>query len=160
MCVTSIFGVMGVVNLGFLIVRPTYVETSAPSETFPSPTSCIIATLVSVFEIDATSRMVLVFIGAFFDGPGISARQALLPELAQLADFPQERANTAYTLTRRVSGLLGPPIAGLVLTAVGASNLLLVNAVTFAASALIVGVTVPALTVERAAGAVTSVLVG
>ena len=97
------------------------------------------------------------FIGAFFDSPGISARQALLPELAQLANVSHERANTAYSLTRRIAGLLGPPIAGMMLAAAGPTNLLLFNAATFVASALIVAVAVPDLAVHRAEGAVSSV---
>ncbi len=97
------------------------------------------------------------FIGAFFDSPGISARQALLPELAQAANVSHERANTAYSLIRRIAGLLGPPIAGLLLAAVGATNLLFFNAATFVASALIVAFTVPDLAVHRVEGAVTSV---
>ena len=41
--------------------------------------------------------LLLVFIGAFFDSPGISARQALLPELAQMAGvFPRARKHLLH----------------------------------------------------------------
>jgi MFS family permease len=142
---------------GSIVDRIGYKPASIISDLLSFVSVLMIPILYETRGLEYWQLLALVFIGAFFDGPGISARQALLPELAQLAGVPQERANTAYTLTRRVSGLLGPPIAGVVLAAVGASNLLLVNAATFAASALIVGVTVPALTVERVEGAVTSV---
>ena len=51
--------------------------------------------------------LVLVFIGAFFDSPGISARQALLPELAQMAGVSARARRTrpiAHPAVRRVSG--------------------------------------------------------
>src|SRR5690606_13172823 len=96
--------------------------------------------------------LVLVFLGAFFDGPGITARQALFPELAQRANSPLERANTGYALTSRVATVIGQPLAGILIAVFGASNLLWVNAATFAISSLVIRFLVPNTPVTSPAG--------
>jgi MFS family permease len=148
--------VVGILS-GSIVDRIGYKPASIISDLLSFISALMIPVLYETRGLEFWQLLALVFIGAFFDSPGISARQALLPELAQLANVSPERANTAYTLNRRVAGLLGPPIAGIMLAVAGPTNLLLFNAATFAASAVIVGVTVPELAVERAAGAVSSV---
>lgn len=87
--------------------------------------------------------LALVFIGALLDTPGQTARQSLVPELAGRASVPLERANSASQALWRLSLLLGPALGGILITTMGATNVLWLDAATFAASALIVLTAVP-----------------
>jgi predicted MFS family arabinose efflux permease len=88
------------------------------------------------------------------DGPGITARQALFPEIVESAGMSLDRANAAYNLTRRIAELLGPPAAGILLAVVGPSNLLWINSLSFALSAGIVAFTIPTVPLEQSLDAV------
>src|SRR5436853_2119911 len=82
----------------------------------------------------------LVFLSALFNIPGGTARGTLLPELIERAGIRPERANSAYQAIPRLAILLGPPLAALLIVAIGASNVLWFDAATFAASAAIVSI--------------------
>lgn len=149
------FVIVGMLS-GSIVERIGYKRSSVISDILSFVSALLIPVLYLTRGLEFWQLLLLVFIGAFFDSPGISARQAMLPELAQAAKVSQERANTSYSLIRRFAILLGPPIAGIMLTAVGATNLLFFNAATFVASALIVWIAVPDLAVHRVERAVTS----
>jgi len=87
--------------------------------------------------------VLFVFLGAFFDGPGSTARESLVPELSRLADIPLERVNALYQMVQRLAMLLGPAAAGVLIGLMGASNVLIIDAITFGASLLLIGVLVP-----------------
>lgn len=150
------FVIVGILS-GSIVDRIGYKRASIISDLLSFVSSLLIPVLYVTRGLEFWQLLLLVFIGAFFDSPGMSARQALLPELAQMANVSQAHANTSYSLNRRIAGLLGPPTAGILLTAVGAANLLFFNAATFLVSALIVGIAIPNLPVHRAVGAVSSV---
>jgi MFS family permease len=150
------FVVVGILS-GSIVERIGYKRASIISDLFSFLSALLIPVLYQTRGLEFWQLLILVFLGAFFDSPGISARQALLPELADMANIPQERANTAYSLNRRIAGLLGPPVAGILLAAAGAANLLYFNAATFVLSALIVAIAVPDLAVHHAEQAVRSV---
>lgn len=86
----------------------------------------------------------LAFLGAFLDAPGATARDALLPDAIAAARTTPERANSAYQAVSYGSEVLGPLLAGALIVWVGASNVLLFDAATFALSALGVALFVPA----------------
>ncbi|MCK9517829.1 MAG: MFS transporter [Dehalococcoidia bacterium] len=96
--------------------------------------------------------LVLVFLGAVFDSPGMTARLAILPELAQRAKMPLERVNAAGQSIQGLSVLIGPPLAGLLIAAMDATSVLWIDAATFAVSALLVRLLVPLLAVGAAEG--------
>jgi MFS family permease len=87
--------------------------------------------------------LALVFLGGVLDAPGTAARQSLIPQLSRRAGVGMERANSAFQGAVRLSTLVGPPIGGLLIAALGASNVLLVDAATFAVSAALVALLVP-----------------
>jgi hypothetical protein len=89
--------------------------------------------------------LVLVFLGAFIDMPGATARQSMLPSLADRARMPKERANSAFIAVQRVCDTLGPPIGGVLVALIGATGVLWINACTFAVSAAAIMLGVPAL---------------
>ncbi len=59
--------------------------------------------------------LLLMFLGAIFDAPGGTARQAMVPELAERASMPLERVNSAFGVNQAVSMLLGAPLAGIMI---------------------------------------------
>ena len=91
--------------------------------------------------IEFWQLVVLVFLRSLFATPGETARGALLPDLA--GDVPLERATSAYDAMARGARMVGAPIAGVLIAAVGPPSLLVIDAVTFLVSAGIVARFVP-----------------
>src|SRR5919107_943363 len=89
--------------------------------------------------------LVLVFLGGFIDVPGATARQSMLPGLADGARMPRERANSTYVAVWRVSDFLGPPLGGVLVALIGATGVLWINASTFAVSAAVILLGIPTL---------------
>ena len=85
----------------------------------------------------------LVFLGALFDAPGATARAALFPDAVAGAGLRLERANAASQTIHRLAQLLGPVAAGLLIAGFGASNVLWLDAASFAVSAALVAALVP-----------------
>jgi len=87
--------------------------------------------------------LAFVFVGNLLAIPGLTARRAMLPELATLARWRLEGANASFEGVQYLSLLLGPPLAGLLIAIIGTSNVLWLDAASFAASAVIVGGLIP-----------------
>lgn len=87
--------------------------------------------------------LALVFIANLMDAPGSTARTVLLPEVAELAGVRLERANAAYQSIQRLSFLIGPPLAGILIVALGPTQVLWVDAASFGVSALLIGLAAP-----------------
>ena len=87
--------------------------------------------------------LVLVFLLSCINTPGDSARYALIPGLAGRARMPIERANAADRAIARLAQVVGPLLAGGLITLLGAANVLFVDAATFVASAALVALGVP-----------------
>jgi MFS family permease len=94
--------------------------------------------------------LVLVFIGGLLRSPADTARAAMLPDLAKLAQMRLERANSWKDGVRRVASFFGAPLAGVLIAMIGTSNLLWLDAISFAISALLIGLLVPAVALHRA----------
>ncbi|MFK0202408.1 MFS transporter [Streptomyces lavendulae] len=69
--------------------------------------------------------------------PGLTARNVLLPALAEHAGTTIGRASSLYDAVSRGARMLGAATAGLLITFVGAETVLLLDAASFAASALL-----------------------
>lgn len=85
----------------------------------------------------------LVFVGALLDVPGLTARRSLVPELAARAGMRLERVNAAFESLSNIALLIGPPVAGLLIATLGASNVLWLDAASFAISAGMVAFLIP-----------------
>lgn len=94
----------------------------------------------------------LIFLGALLDAPGNTARRAMLPELAERAGMPLERATSVMQSVGAAVELLGPIIAGVLVATVGTTNVLFFDSATFLISALIVARLLPAMPSLVAAG--------
>ena len=87
--------------------------------------------------------LLLVFLSALLDGPGDTARRALLPELAEAASLPLEKANAVQQAIQRAGTLIGPAMAGFLIVWLGSSNVLWIDAATFAVSAGLFALAIP-----------------
>lgn len=96
-----------------------------------------IPVLYATGNLTFTWLIVLVIVGAIFDGPGTTAKEAMVPELAADARMNLDRVNAFFQGSHRLSMLIGPVIAGFLVAIIGASNVLWVNAAVFALSALL-----------------------
>lgn len=130
---------------GAIVDRLGYKQSSIVSDILSGLSVLMIPLLYQTVGLAFWQLLALVFLGAMLDGPGVTARIALFPELVQRAGMSLERANAGYQTTRRFAGLLGPPLAGILIAAIGPANLLWINAVTFAISAGIVWIAIPAI---------------
>jgi MFS family permease len=107
------------------------------------------ATVASIPALHLAGRLeywhivVLVFILASVNSQGDTARLALVPALARRAHMPFERVNARDRAIFRLGAVLGPFLAGILITEVGAVNVLFVDAATFSISALLVVAGVP-----------------
>lgn len=87
--------------------------------------------------------IVLAFLSALLDAPGATARQVLIPEVAERAGIGPDRANATYQAVQNVSFMVGPLLGGLIIVLAGPTNALWFDALTFVVSAAIVAVAVP-----------------
>ncbi len=87
--------------------------------------------------------LVLVFALGVFIAPYFSAQRLVLPEL--VGEDPQTltQANAVVETGSRLTILLGPIVAGVLIASIGAANVLYVDAATFAVSFLLLLVFVP-----------------
>jgi MFS family permease len=92
----------------------------------------------------------LVALAGLLRGLGDMAKTALFPQTVAAAGVDLTRAASLHDGLNRLAGLLGAPLAGMLIALLDAPTVLLVDAATFAVAALLVGLLVPA--TNRAAG--------
>lgn len=122
---------------GQVVDRIGFRTSSIASDALSGLSVCGIPLLYMSGNLTFSWLVVLVIIGAIFDGPGATAREAMVPELADAAKMDLDRVNAFFQGSRRLSIFIGPIVAGFLVLWVGASNVLWVNAVVFALSVLI-----------------------
>lgn len=153
---TGSYAQMGIV--GFFTVLPRVIATflggqvvdrlgfrtsSVASDLLSGLSVCGIPILYITDNLSFIWLIVLVIIGAVFDGPGATAKEAMVPDLASSAGIALDRINAFFQGSRRLSTFIGPVVAGFLVAWVGANNVLWVNAVVFGLSALIVSTLIP-----------------
>lgn len=128
---------------GGLVDRIARKRMSMISDLASGATVALIPLLDHLTGLALWQLLALVFLGALLDAPGNTARQSLLPDLADRAGVASERATSAYQTVHRLSTLLGPVAGGLLIAAVGATNVLWIDAGSFVVSAAIIGLLLP-----------------
>jgi MFS family permease len=124
---------------GLIADRLGFKRTSIISDLMSGVTILLIPTLYLLDLLAFWHLLVLIFLGAFFDVPGRTARTALIPALARQSGMALERANSIRQLDLSLRGdIMAPLLAGVLISALGAANLLFIDAGTFAVSILIV----------------------
>ena len=158
--ITGFFTVLPVVLAGFfggtLVDRLGYKRTSIIADLASGVTTALIPLLYFTVGLQFWQLMILVFLGALLDTPGSTARSALIPELAEMAHMPIERATSLIHIIERGSRLIGAPLGGLLIAWIGTENVLWLDAASFFISAGIIGLVIkvqtPVQHEERAPG--------
>lgn len=145
--ITTFFSTLPAVLAAFfgsaVVDRLGYKRTSVSGDIASAITVALIPLAYLTVGLAFWQLLILVFLGGLLKSPGVTARGAMVPELAQLAKMPLERANAFSDGTNRISGFIGAPVAGILIAVIGASNLLWLDAITFFFSALLIGLAVP-----------------
>lgn len=128
---------------GTLVDRLGYKRVSVMADLVSGIAIVLIPLLFNTVGLAFWQLLALIFLGALLEIPGVTARRALLPELAGIARVRLERVNGTFEAIQHLALLLGPPLAGILIVWLGASNVLWIDAATFAASALIVALAIP-----------------
>lgn len=79
--------------------------------------------------------LVLVFLGAMLDIPGVTARRMLLPGFQKQARIRPEQMNSAFEVLNNASTMVGPALAGVLIALFGPVNVLWLTTVGFLISA-------------------------
>ena len=124
---------------GPLIERVGYRLTSVAADLASGLTIAAIPLLHLTGDLTYPVLLALVFAGAALDAPGDTARRSLLPDLADHGGVSIDRASSLHETTYRMTQLLGAPLGGVLIAAVGAAEALLVNSLTFVVSAALIG---------------------
>ncbi|MFU8872736.1 MFS transporter [Micromonospora sp. SL4-19] len=129
---------------GVLVDRIGYRRASVLADVVSGVTVAAVPALHATVGLPFPVLLGLVFVSGLLDTPGQTARTALLPEAATAAGVPIERAIGWFEAAERGARLIGAPVAGLLVSTLGALPVLAVDAATFAVSALVVAMLVPA----------------
>ena len=144
--ITGFFTVLPVVLAGFfggtLVDRWGYKRTSIIADIASGVTTALIPLLYFTIGLEFWQLMILVFFGALLDSPGSTARSALVPELAEMAQMPIERATSLIHIIERGARLVGAPLGGLLIALIGTENVLWLDAASFFISAGIIALTI------------------
>jgi MFS family permease len=145
--ITGFFNILPVVLAGFfggtIVDRLGYKRTSIISDLASGITTALVPILYFTIGLEFWQLMVLVFLGAFLDAPGSTARAALLPELAEQARMPIERVTSLTHVIERGARMVGAPLAGLLIGIIGTANVLWLDAASFFISAGIIWILIP-----------------
>ncbi len=117
---------------GTLVDRLGDKKMSIISDIGSGVTVALIPLLYHTVGLEFWQLLVLVFVSALLDAPGNTARVSLLPDLAQAGEVNLERANALTQAIQRGAILVGPAAAGLLIAWIGSSNVLWLDAGTFA----------------------------
>lgn len=145
--ITGFFNILPVVIAGFLggaiVDRLGFKRTSMISDLASGVTTALVPILYFTVGLQFWQLMLLVFLGALLDTPGNTARDALLPELAEQAGMPIERVTSLTHVIERSARMVGAPLAGLLIGVMGTANVLWLDAASFFLSAGIVWILIP-----------------
>ncbi len=81
--------------------------------------------------------LIMVALGGSLRGPGDNAKDTSVPLVANGAGVPLERVTGLYAAIDRGAGLIGPGLAAVLITAIGAAGSIMITAACFAGCALV-----------------------
>jgi MFS family permease len=128
---------------GAVVDRYSYRHVSIFSDLISGVSVLLIPLLYHTVGLEFWQLLALVFAGALFDIPASVARYSALPDLAKLGGMRFERANATFDAAITIAALIAPPIGGVLIAAFGASNILWIDAGSFAVAALLMALLVP-----------------
>jgi MFS family permease len=131
---------LGALFGGTVADRVGHRAASVATDVVSAGTIAAIPLLHGLGRLEFWHLVVLAFATSLFDAPGQSSREALIPALAERSGRSLERATSLWVSTEHVAYVAGAPLAGLLIAAVGAPNVLWLDAASFLLSALLVAV--------------------
>jgi predicted MFS family arabinose efflux permease len=141
------FSFLPVVPAGFfggvIVDRLGFRTTSVVADLGSAAAVAAIPLLHSTVGIELWQLLTLVFLGALLDAPGATARQAMFPDLAASAGVRMERANGIRAGIQQGSLLVGAPLGGVLVTQLGSTTALWLDAASFLVSAALVATAIP-----------------
>lgn len=137
---------------GTLVDRIGYRRMSVVSDLVSAVTIAAVPFFYLTTGLSFAGLLVLMFLGSILDGPGSTARQAMVPQLAERTGIPLERINANLNVVIAVSMLLSFPAAGVLIGLLGGLNVLWVNAGTMLIAAVLIRVFIPKLKTMEASG--------
>ncbi|MCO5175928.1 MAG: MFS transporter [Thermomicrobiales bacterium] len=138
---------------GLVVDRVGFKRASVVSDIFSGLTVVLIPILHLADMLQFWHLLVLVFMGALLDIPGAAARQSMIPGLSARTGMSLERANAGMQMASAAAMVIGPLAAGFLMSVLGATTVLFLDAGSFAISALMVAVLVPWQRTEEAQAA-------
>lgn len=123
---------------GVIIDRLGRQRTSVGSDVFSAASAALIPVLALAGALTYAWVLIASVVGAMFDPVGVTAREAMLPDVAKRARLRLERVNGIHEAVWGVAWLVGPGIAGFLIAAVGAEASFWALFVGFVASAVLV----------------------
>jgi MFS family permease len=129
---------------GAIVDRLGFKRTSIIADISSGLAIGLIPLLYATTGLQYWQLLILVFAGNFLDAPGTTAREALIPELAELGGISLERASASLQAVERGARMVGAPLAGLLIALIGTKDVLWFDAISFGISAVIVTYLIPA----------------
>ncbi|MFE6256823.1 MFS transporter [Agromyces sp. NPDC057865] len=128
---------------GVLVDRFGYRVSSIVADVASGVTIIAIPVLWATVGLPFGVLLALVFLGGLLDPPGDTAKTVLVPDLAAWARMPLARAAGAQSTVQRTATMVGAGTAGALVALVGPTPALIVDAIGFAISSLLVLCFVP-----------------
>lgn len=122
---------------GVFVERLGYLRASILADIVNGAALLAIPVLATTVGLPFWALLALVFVGGLLDTPGQTARRVLIPEISGGAGVRLERSVGFMDAATRLSGLIGAPLAGLLVAVVGAYPAMFATAVGFAFSAVV-----------------------
>lgn len=146
-------GVLAAVFSGPVIDRLGFKRSSVVTDAVAAVVVAAIPLLHAAGVLQFWQILVLGFLIAAMQAPGDTARYSIMPGLARRAAMTVERANAVDRAVNRGAMLVGPIAGGVLIAVIGPADVLYVQAVAFAVSALLVATLVRPSSHEEGAAA-------
>lgn len=124
---------------GVIIDRLGRQRTSVGSDIFSAASAAAIPIFAVLGILTYPLVLVASVVGATFDPVGVTAREAMLPDVARRARLNLERVNGVHEAIWGLAWLIGPGIAGVLIASIGAEQSFLAMFAGFVVSAVLVG---------------------
>jgi MFS family permease len=130
----AIFGFLS----GNVVTRLGPRRTMLIADGVRTPLTALVPVLYWADALSFPLLLIIVAVISAFGTPSFASKAALLPDLVGDDETRLTEANALMQAAQRITILLGPALGGVLIAVVGATNVLLIDAVTFAAAFLLV----------------------
>ena len=123
---------------GVLVDRLGFRRAALLADVSSGLTVLAIPVLAATISLPFWALLTLVFVSGLLDTPGDTAKRSLVPDLVAHAGLRLSRITGAESAIPRTATMVGASVAALCIAWVGPLNAMVLDAATFAASAILV----------------------